>query len=97
LVLVELSIIIKLVNNVGTCTVNQLTLQLIIIVPNRFAVDLLQHVRTTTELDTILNYDPKEENAELSKQLARLEQAIQYKQKRFVSHSHVQQLLAAIW
>ncbi|XP_070163013.1 transient-receptor-potential-like protein isoform X1 [Polyergus mexicanus] len=63
----------------------------------KFAVDLLQHVRTTTELDTILNYDPKEENADLSKQLARLEQAIQYKQKRFVSHSHVQQLLAAIW
>lgn len=49
------------------------------------------------ELDTILNYDPKEENAEFSKQLARLEQAIEYKQKRFVSHSHVQQLLAAIW
>lgn len=49
------------------------------------------------ELDTILNYDPKEENADLSKQLVRLEQAIQYKQKRFVSHSHVQQLLAAIW
>lgn len=63
----------------------------------KFAVDLLQHVRTTTELDTILNYDPKEENIELSKQLARLEQAIEYKQKRFVSHSHVQQLLAAIW
>ncbi|XP_077268928.1 LOW QUALITY PROTEIN: transient receptor potential-like [Temnothorax americanus] len=63
----------------------------------KFAVDLLQHVRTTTELDTILNYDPEEENAELSKQLARLKQAIEYKQKRFVSHSHVQQLLAAIW
>ncbi|GAB1859857.1 Transient-receptor-potential-like protein [Camponotus japonicus] len=63
----------------------------------KFAVDLLQHVRTTMELDTILNYDPKEENVELSKQLARLEQAIEYKQKRFVSHSHVQQLLAAIW
>ncbi|XP_014469210.1 PREDICTED: transient-receptor-potential-like protein [Dinoponera quadriceps] len=63
----------------------------------KFAVDLLQHVRTTTELDTILNYDPEEKNAELSKQLARLEQAIEYKQKRFVSHSHVQQLLAAIW
>ncbi|KAL0125769.1 hypothetical protein PUN28_004670 [Cardiocondyla obscurior] len=63
----------------------------------KFAVDLLQHVRTTTELDTILNHDPEEENIELSKQLARLEQAIKYRQKRFVSHSHVQQLLAAIW
>lgn len=74
-----------------------LYIDIIIISFRRFAVDLLQHVRTTMELDTILNYDPKEENVELSKQLARLEQAIEYKQKRFVSHSHVQQLLAAIW
>ncbi|XP_076479805.1 transient receptor potential-like [Bombus vancouverensis nearcticus] len=64
----------------------------------RFAVDLLQQVRTTTELHTILNYDPEdEENLVTRKQLARLELAIQYKQKTFVAHSHVQQLLAAIW
>ncbi|XP_076644692.1 transient receptor potential-like isoform X2 [Halictus rubicundus] len=63
----------------------------------RFAVDLLQQVRTTTELHTILNYDPDDENNLSNKQLARLELAIQYKQKTFVAHSHVQQLLAAIW
>nr|XP_031838367.1 transient-receptor-potential-like protein [Nomia melanderi] len=63
----------------------------------RFAVDLLQQVRTTTELHTILNYDPDDENDLSTKQLARLVLAIQYKQKTFVAHSHVQQLLAAIW
>ncbi|XP_076762035.1 transient receptor potential-like [Xylocopa sonorina] len=66
----------------------------------RFAVDLLQQVRTTTELQTILSYDPNdsESTTNLStSQLARLELAIQYKQKTFVAHSHVQQLLAAIW
>ncbi|XP_076249512.1 transient receptor potential-like isoform X2 [Calliopsis andreniformis] len=63
----------------------------------RFAVDLLQQVRTTTELHTILNYEPKDEGSPATKQLARLELAIQYKQKTFVAHSHVQQLLAAIW
>ncbi|KOC68495.1 Transient-receptor-potential-like protein [Habropoda laboriosa] len=63
----------------------------------RFAVDLLQQVRTTTELHTILNYDPDSEGSLPPKQLTRLELAIQYKQKTFVAHSHVQQLLAAIW
>lgn len=63
----------------------------------RFAVDLLQQVRTTTELNTILNYDPDDEDSMSTKQLARLELAIQYKQKTFVAHSHVQQLLVAIW
>ncbi|KAG6803003.1 transient-receptor-potential-like protein [Apis mellifera caucasica] len=63
----------------------------------RFAVDLLQQVRTTTELHTILNYDPEDDANLPPKQLARLELAIQYKQKTFVAHSHVQQLLAAIW
>lgn len=63
----------------------------------KFAVDLLQQVRTTTELSTILNYDPEEEKSDSTKQLARLELAIQYKQKRFVAHSHIQQFLAAMW
>ncbi|KAK1130897.1 hypothetical protein K0M31_017201 [Melipona bicolor] len=63
----------------------------------RFAVDLLQQVRTTTELHTILNYDSEGQGNLATKQLARLELAIQYKQKTFVAHSHVQQLLAAIW
>ncbi|XP_043250231.1 transient-receptor-potential-like protein [Colletes gigas] len=63
----------------------------------KFAVDLLQQVRTTTELYTILNYDPDDENNLVTKHLARLELAIQYKQKTFVAHPRVQQLLAAIW
>lgn len=54
-------------------------------------------MRTTTELHTILNYDPEDDANLPPKQLARLELAIQYKQKTFVAHSHVQQLLAAIW
>ncbi|XP_015184673.1 PREDICTED: transient-receptor-potential-like protein isoform X2 [Polistes dominula] len=62
----------------------------------KFAVDLLQQIRTTAELSTILHYNP-EESSLSTKKLAKLEQAIQYKQKRFVAHSHVQQYLAAIW
>ncbi|XP_057320234.1 transient-receptor-potential-like protein isoform X1 [Microplitis mediator] len=64
----------------------------------KFAVDLLQQSRTTSELNTILNHDPEADvNHYPIKPLARLEAAIQYKQKKFVSHSHVQQLLASIW
>ncbi|XP_053984630.1 transient-receptor-potential-like protein isoform X1 [Hylaeus volcanicus] len=63
----------------------------------KFAVDLLQQVRTTTELRTILDYDPQDENNLATKQLVRLELAVQYKQKSFVAHPRVQQLLAAIW
>ncbi|XP_043266628.1 transient-receptor-potential-like protein isoform X2 [Venturia canescens] len=63
----------------------------------KFAVDLLQQAQSTAELNTILNHDPQDEAAESTKILARLELAIQYKQKKFVAHSHVQQLLAAIW
>ncbi|XP_058788696.1 transient-receptor-potential-like protein isoform X2 [Phymastichus coffea] len=63
----------------------------------RFAVDLLQQTRSSSELNTILNYDPDDHSDEPSKHLARLEQAIQYRQKTFVAHPHVQQLLASIW
>ncbi|XP_008203556.1 transient-receptor-potential-like protein isoform X1 [Nasonia vitripennis] len=63
----------------------------------KFAVDLLQQTRSSSELNTILNYDPDDHSAEPTKQLARLEQAIRYRQKKFVAHPHVQQLLAAIW
>ncbi|XP_063978910.1 transient-receptor-potential-like protein [Diachasmimorpha longicaudata] len=63
----------------------------------KFAVDLLHQTRTTAELNTILNHDPEASATEPGKQLAKLELAIQYKQKSFVSHSHIQQLLAAIW
>ena len=60
-------------------------------------MDLLQQTRSTAELNTILNHDPNELSAEPTKLLARLELAIQYKQKQFVAQSHIQQLLAAIW
>ncbi|XP_014207630.1 transient-receptor-potential-like protein [Copidosoma floridanum] len=63
----------------------------------KFAVDLLQQTRSSSELNTVLNFDPDDHSAEPSKQLARLEEAIRYRQKKFVAHSHVQQLLASIW
>lgn len=63
---------------------------------NRFAVDLLQQTRSTMELNTILNYNPDPNETEL-KLLARLQIAIECKQKKFVAHSHIQQFLAAIW
>ncbi|XP_034948418.1 transient-receptor-potential-like protein [Chelonus insularis] len=63
----------------------------------KFAVDLLQQTRSTGELNTILNHNSEENTGQPPRHLARLEAAIQYKQKRFVAHSHVQQFLAAIW
>ncbi|XP_066591141.1 transient-receptor-potential-like protein isoform X2 [Prorops nasuta] len=63
----------------------------------KFAVDLLQQVRSTSELNTILNHDPKDEAEVQQKMLSRLELAIQYKQKRFVAHPSIQQFLTAIW
>ncbi|KAG8233919.1 hypothetical protein J437_LFUL005124 [Ladona fulva] len=65
----------------------------------KLAVDLLQHTRSSTELAIILNHDPDSppyEDGEHMK-LARLELAIEYKQKKFVAHQNIQQLLAAIW
>uniref|UniRef100_A0A6P7FQ08 Transient-receptor-potential-like protein isoform X1 n=2 Tax=Diabrotica virgifera virgifera TaxID=50390 RepID=A0A6P7FQ08_DIAVI len=65
----------------------------------QFAVDLLHQSRNSQELAIILNHDPENppyEEGEHMK-LARLELAIQYKQKKFVSHPNIQQLLAAIW
>ncbi|XP_023310819.1 transient-receptor-potential-like protein [Anoplophora glabripennis] len=65
----------------------------------QFAVDLLHQSRSSQELAIILNHDPESppyEEGEHMK-LARLELAIQYKQKKFVAHPNIQQLLAAIW
>nr|CAI5851756.1 unnamed protein product [Callosobruchus analis] len=65
----------------------------------QFAVDLLQQTRSSQELAIILNHDPDNppyEEGEHMK-LARLELAIQYKQKKFVAHPNIQQLLAALW
>ncbi|XP_046394033.1 transient-receptor-potential-like protein [Ischnura elegans] len=65
----------------------------------KLAVDLLQNTRSSTELAVLLNHDPDSppyEDGEHMK-LARLELAINYKQKKFVAHQNIQQLLAAIW
>ncbi|XP_045453434.1 transient-receptor-potential-like protein [Melitaea cinxia] len=65
----------------------------------KFAVDLLHQSRSSQELAIILNHDPEEtpfEEGEHMK-LARLELAIEFKQKKFVAHPNIQQLLATIW
>ncbi|CAH0397075.1 unnamed protein product [Chilo suppressalis] len=65
----------------------------------KFAVDLLDQSRSSQELAVILNHDPDEpgfvEGDHMK--LARLELAINFKQKKFVAHPNIQQLLAAIW
>ncbi|KAJ0172575.1 hypothetical protein K1T71_011714 [Dendrolimus kikuchii] len=64
-----------------------------------FAVDLLDQSRSSQELAIILNHDPDEPafvDGDHMK-LARLELAIDFKQKKFVAHPNIQQLLAAIW
>ncbi|KAK9680688.1 Transient receptor ion channel II [Popillia japonica] len=65
----------------------------------QFAVDLLHQSRTSEELAIILNHDPDKPSYEVGEQmtLARLELAITYKQKKFVAHPNIQQLLAALW
>ncbi|XP_050598746.1 transient receptor potential protein isoform X1 [Bombus affinis] len=64
-----------------------------------FATALLDHARTSLELEVMLNYNPHGENWEPGERqtLDRLKLAIKYKQKQFVAHPNVQQLLAAIW
>ncbi|KAK7079006.1 Short transient receptor putative channel 1 [Halocaridina rubra] len=65
-----------------------------------FAEELLSHARSSTELAVILNHDPDSvvpyEDGE-HMMLKRLELAIDYKQKGFVAHPNIQQLLAALW
>lgn len=64
-----------------------------------FAVELLDQSRSSQELAIILNYDPESPpymDGDHMK-LTRLELAIDYKQKKFVAHPNIQQLLAAMW
>lgn len=64
-----------------------------------FAVDLLDQSRSSQELAIILNHDP-DAPAFVDgdhMQLARLELAIDFKQKKFVAHPNIQQLLASLW
>ncbi|KAL9695258.1 hypothetical protein quinque_014543 [Culex quinquefasciatus] len=65
-----------------------------------FATSLLDHARTSNELEIMLNYSPGEiDNWEPGERqtLERLKLALKFKQKLFVAHPNVQQLLAAIW
>lgn len=64
-----------------------------------FATSLLDHARTSYELEIMLNYDI---NGEIwdpgeTQTLHRLKLALKCKQKAFVAHPNVQQLLATIW
>ncbi|VVD01668.1 unnamed protein product, partial [Leptidea sinapis] len=65
-----------------------------------FATSLLDHTRTSQELEIMLNYNPLDLNCwepGERQTLGRLKLAIRYKQKMFVAHPNVQQLLGAIW
>ena len=56
-------------------------------------------IRTSYELEVMLNHNPDGDPWQTGdfQTLERLKLAIQYKQKSFVAHPSVQQLLAAIW
>ncbi|CAF0825592.1 unnamed protein product [Rotaria sp. Silwood1] len=66
-----------------------------------YSASLLAETRSSKELEIILNYDsenpPVISETKEKMTLARLKLAIRYKQKKFVSHSHCQQLLASLW
>ncbi|KAL0829971.1 hypothetical protein ABMA28_003435 [Loxostege sticticalis] len=65
-----------------------------------FATSLLDHTRTSNELEIMLNYNPWDTDSwepGERQTLGRLKLAIKYKQKMFVAHPNVQQLLGAIW
>ena len=65
----------------------------------RFATSLLDHARTSYELEIMLNYDLEGEiwDPGETQTLERLKLALKCKQKAFVAHPNVQQLLATIW
>ena len=64
-----------------------------------FAVGLVDHARTSYELEVMLNHNPGSAPwlPGTHQTLKRLECAIETNQKNFVAHPSVQQLLAAIW
>ncbi|UJR21541.1 hypothetical protein I4U23_024626 [Adineta vaga] len=66
-----------------------------------YSAALLAETRSSKELEIILNYDsenpPVVSETKEKMHLSRLKLAIRYKQKKFVSHSHCQQLLASLW
>ncbi|XP_072941710.1 transient receptor potential-gamma protein-like [Epargyreus clarus] len=69
-----------------------------------FATALLDHTRTSHELQVLLNHETGSPQAPLIEpgapermRLSRLKLAIKLRQKKFVAHPNVQQLLASIW
>ncbi|KAH8241249.1 hypothetical protein KR032_004973 [Drosophila birchii] len=66
-----------------------------------FGTSLLDHARTSMELEVMLNFNHEPSHdiwcPGQRQTLERLKLAIRYKQKTFVAHPNVQQLLAAIW
>ncbi|KPJ16253.1 Transient receptor potential-gamma protein [Papilio machaon] len=69
-----------------------------------FATALLDHTRTSHELQVLLNHETGAPPAALPEpgapermRLSRLKLAIKLRQKKFVAHPNVQQLLASIW
>nr|ACD69414.1 transient receptor potential channel gamma [Spodoptera littoralis] len=64
-----------------------------------FATALLDHTRVSHELESLLNHDPTGPHDEHGHRmhLNRLKLAIKLRQKKFVAHPNVQQLLASIW
>ena len=62
-------------------------------------INLFHNYRTSYELEVILNHNPDGEPWQIGdfQTLERLKLAVKYKQKGFVAHPSVQQLLATIW
>eukprot|EP00095_Tigriopus_kingsejongensis_P000849 maker-scaffold1971_size23625-snap-gene-0.2 protein:Tk00849 transcript:maker-scaffold1971_size23625-snap-gene-0.2-mRNA-1 annotation:"transient receptor potential-gamma protein isoform x7" len=65
----------------------------------QFATSLLDHTRSSYELEILLNHDPTGPLYQHGERmhLNRLKLAIKFRQKKFVAHPNVQQLLASIW
>lgn len=64
-----------------------------------YASALLAETTSSHELEVILNYNPDKNSSNLCEKtrLERLKLAIKYKQKKFVTHPHCQQLLVSLW
>ena len=78
---------------------NAATVHVIYGFPQSFATSLLDHARTSYELEIMLNYDISGDiwDPGETQTLHRLKLALKCKQKAFVAHPNVQQLLATIW
>lgn len=63
-----------------------------------FATRLMDHTRTSKELELLLNYNYHNDDQIMDKkECNRLKMAIQCKQKTFCAHPNIQELLATMW